>query len=195
MTDVLKMAVMNHLRTYDPETLSVAQVVNLVIDTYDSLREAEHRDGFTPEGMNPKVRVRATKETKSWTRLTVRTVAVSGGPHRDTVDTYEVTFDGGHPSNQPGYELPFGVPRKFNPDFYKSMKSYPEKTLEQREADHYALIKSRLKGMLPSLGWQADKTAGEVPSMGTSVLERFEFVGSTTFTSTFRLSIRKPYMD
>jgi hypothetical protein len=179
------------------EDLNSEDIAATVIGAYEKAKTEIRLHGFHPEGSNASVRLRPQEHgNKPWNRLTVVSDRIQGGgPYQDTVNVYEVTFDGGHPSNMPGLEMAFGVPRKFNAEMWRDTTSFLPMTLERREANHYAHIKRRLKGMVPSFGWEVDLTAGEQNRMGATTLERFEFVSETAFTSTFRLHIRRPNMS
>lgn len=197
MTNPMEAAIEAACHSSGLDRATTTDLVRASIEKYEEIKAEIELHGFNPEGSSASVRLRPQEHgNKPWNRLTVVSDRIQGGgPYQDAVSVYEVTFDGGHPSNMPGLEMAFGVPRKFNAEMWRNATSFLPETLEQGEANHYANIKRRMKGMIPGGAWEVDLTAGEQNRMGATVLERFEFVSETAFTSTFRLHIRRPNMS
>lgn len=161
---------------------TTAELVRVAIEVYDEARSRLHRDGVHPEGTLEHVRVRPGRG-HTWTSTTVEHVRISGlGPYERRVETFEVTFDGGHPTNVPGYEMPFGVP---------GVGMEPGEVKEEVVSP----AKQRAKLALGGNGWQCDSTIKEESKMGDSRLTRFELLRATNFTATWLVIVAREYLD
>jgi hypothetical protein len=118
-------------------------------------------------------------------------------PYADSVNEFLLTFTGGTPSSTPGQELAHATMPP-----YASMarpgviiKSYPERTEEERERLHYYHVKKIANALALHHGWDVDETAGERRRMGQSWLKEFEHVEGDGFSNTYRFLIIDPFMD
>lgn len=113
-------------------------------------------------------------------------------PYADSVGEYLITFSGGTPSSEPGWELAFATMPPYDKDdiFNRNVVGANH---DRRKLEHNDRIKKVCRSLT---GWSYDKTINEQGHHGLETrLDSFTHVRGDKFSNTYRLVIVSPYCD